>query len=44
MRRFLSSKQLNKTVESDNLWASIVYLMKDLGAQLQQNFEKLEFE
>lgn len=34
MRRFLSLEQINKTVEQDNLWSFIVFLMKSLAAQL----------
>ncbi|MEE9452690.1 MAG: nucleotidyl transferase AbiEii/AbiGii toxin family protein [Gammaproteobacteria bacterium] len=37
MHRFLSLEQINKTIEQDNLWAFIVYLMGDLGNQLHQN-------
>ncbi len=40
LRRFLSPEQMNKAVEHSNLWAFIIYLIGDLGAQLRQNFEK----
>ena len=38
MRRFLSLDQINKTIEQDNLWDFIVYLLSELNEQLQQKF------
>jgi predicted nucleotidyltransferase component of viral defense system len=38
MHRFLSLKQINKTIEQDNLWSFIIYLIGDLGAQMRRNF------
>ncbi len=34
------SEQMNKSIEQDNLWAFIIYLIGDLGAQLRQSFAK----
>lgn len=31
MRRFLSLEQINKTIEQDNLWSFIIFLMKSLA-------------
>lgn len=37
MHRFLPLEQINKTVEQDNLWSFIVYLIGDLGVQMLKN-------
>lgn len=35
MRRFLSGEQINKTLEQENLWAFITYLIEDLNNQVK---------
>lgn len=35
MHRFLSADQINKTLEQENLWAFIIYLIEDLSKQLR---------
>lgn len=37
MQRFLSVPQVKQVVEQDNLWDFIIYLIGDLGNQLQKN-------
>lgn len=34
MSRFLSLEQVHKTLDQDNLWSFIVFLMKSLAAKL----------
>ncbi len=35
MRRFLSGEQINKTLEQENLWAFVTYLIEDLSNQVK---------
>lgn len=37
MYRFLPSEQINKTIEQNNLWSFIVYLMGDLDIQIRHS-------
>ena len=37
MYRFLPSEQINKTIEKNNLWSFIVYLMGDLDIQIRHS-------
>jgi predicted nucleotidyltransferase component of viral defense system len=37
MSRFLPASQISKTLEQDNLWGFIVYLIEDLGNQIRGN-------
>jgi len=36
MKRFLSSEQIHKVIEQENLWDFIVYLINDLGNKIHQ--------
>jgi predicted nucleotidyltransferase component of viral defense system len=37
MRRFLSVEQINKTLEQENLWTFVAYLIEDLGNQIHKS-------
>lgn len=36
MSRFLASEKINKTLEQNSLWPFIIYLIEDLGKQMQR--------
>ncbi|GAB4223254.1 MAG: hypothetical protein Tsb005_17710 [Gammaproteobacteria bacterium] len=40
MQRFLPPKQINEITQHEQLWGFIVYLISDLGNQLQREFIK----
>src|SRR5687768_15956955 len=42
MRRFLSLAQINQTLEQENLWAFVIYLIEDFGSQLRRNIGQQE--
>lgn len=41
MRRFLSLEQINKTVEQDDLWPFIIFLMKSLAVEWASRFKQV---
>ncbi|MBN1684800.1 MAG: nucleotidyl transferase AbiEii/AbiGii toxin family protein [Gammaproteobacteria bacterium] len=40
MCRFLSTKQVNESLEQENLWGFITYLIEDLGHQIKKNIRR----